>query len=75
MKHLILILGLVSFGVNANEQLTDEFKALGGASMRVINMMCQKYHDDLEDQADCFDKYADLVREEFVARMEGSTKE
>ncbi|EIK0624505.1 hypothetical protein LJT19_000935 [Salmonella enterica] len=62
MKQLILILSLVSFGVNANTR-TPEFRALARASASVIDTMCLVNMETDETRSECFDTYTQLVSE------------
>ncbi|ECX0158047.1 hypothetical protein AHT88_03305 [Salmonella enterica subsp. enterica serovar Muenchen] len=62
MKQLILILSLVSFGVNADDSLIG-FKALSRATAYVIDTMCMAGIDTTLTRSECYVLYGQMVAE------------
>ncbi|EBK0477678.1 hypothetical protein Q9V03_000763 [Salmonella enterica] len=60
MKKLIFILGLLSFGANA-DSVCPEFQALTKATASVINLMCMTNIDSEQTRSECVLTHGQLI--------------
>lgn len=70
MKKFLLILGLISFGVNAADDERAEFRAMSKAAINVIKTVCFIHKADYKNYEHCYDLYTTGLSEEFKKELE-----
>lgn len=69
MKHLVLILGLISFGANAQSESMAAFKAVTKVNVSLIQRVCLIDGSNYRSYEECYAIYSDFVKKEFSEEL------